>query len=1205
MTQPPITRTTHTLPFDNLSPRDFERLCLWLVEREGYERAEHLGAAGSEQGRDIVAWREGAWWAFQCKRVQSFGPKDALAEVEKVLALPEAERPVGLVFLVTCDVSANTRQQMRERCAGEMECHFWASTELDEKVKRHTDIVKEFFADSQARAETTVSATVSHVTDSTVITAGRDVIIYEGIKPVSIGDLLDACQAQVKSVLYDVRRKYDTKLYVNRAIEREINHFFDTPLDGPVPNCFLLVAPAGSGKTNLLCELARVCVTQQPVLLLMGGNLYIGTTTGLLGAIQAELEAASSEVTFRSAGDSLHTLHRLAEELNRDALLILDAINEHDRPVEMRKALEDLLRKTRERRIKLVVTCRDYYWGLFKGRFWEGATVNDLPVEDEEDEDIEGTDGDFSRFAADEHERVLPLYLDHYQITGRPVGDAAEQCRHPLLLRFFCEAYRGQDVGEVEDIRLKELFDRYWDQKLASIAERRLGSTDERLLDGLAAEAGDYLLAVAGYMLRNNVHAIPLAKMSRATRRKERYDDPRSVYGRIRDEYIVLEEKGRGGGQRKILQVAFVYEEFMEYVMARSLIRDWDRKNLGERAILNRIKALTDKYESFAQILGVMVYLALMLKEERDLALWSLLLNKGESWQKVVFEAFRKLPEDHLDATVFDALEQMLAMGDESILAQVLDTLKVKRVGQAAPPSVVGVACKLATHEQEMVRRRAVLALGNMSSALSVSALIEAMSDQAKAVRKNAIKALFRQGEPAMIPLIVAAKNNRRVSRNVQWDVERELWNRRDEWPVEPLLNALGDDDPGVRRGAVWALGCLRNPVAVEPLIYALKDTDPNMRADVAEALGKLRDVRAVEPIIALLEDSDSHVRRQATWTLRELKDARAVEHLIITSNDTDASVRSGAVGALGELCKELKNTVLREQVTMLLVSALKDQDKNVKSSAARALVDVGQSTVDPILAALRDNDEYVRSSVAFALSYRLKDDERITLSLIDALRDSKSSVRQSAVRALGTRRDLRAVKPLIEALGNRPEERWWIINALGELGDTRAIDALTASLRDPSASVRSKAAEALGKLGDSQAVEPLVASLQDSDYDVRGNAAKALGELGDVRAVAPLIEAHKSDKSFVRSMVINALRKLKSKRAIDTLITALGDIHGGRGAAIWALSDLGEHSMKQLVTALGNDNPFVRSGAAKALRQIGTPEALAEVRKYDAQGKR
>jgi YgiT-type zinc finger domain-containing protein len=40
--QPPITRTTYTLPFDKLSPRDLERLCLWLVEREGYEHAGHI-----------------------------------------------------------------------------------------------------------------------------------------------------------------------------------------------------------------------------------------------------------------------------------------------------------------------------------------------------------------------------------------------------------------------------------------------------------------------------------------------------------------------------------------------------------------------------------------------------------------------------------------------------------------------------------------------------------------------------------------------------------------------------------------------------------------------------------------------------------------------------------------------------------------------------------------------------------------------------------------------------------------------------------------------------------------------------------------------------------------------------------------------------------------------------------------------------------
>jgi tetratricopeptide (TPR) repeat protein len=149
MSKPLITGTTHILPFDKLSPRDFERLCLWLVEREGYERAEHLGAAGGEQGRDIIAWRGHELWAFQCKRVQRFGPQDALTEVEKVLALPEGERPVGLVFLITCDVSANTRHQVRGRCAGEMECSFWTGTELDEKVKQHRDVMSEFFRSHQ------------------------------------------------------------------------------------------------------------------------------------------------------------------------------------------------------------------------------------------------------------------------------------------------------------------------------------------------------------------------------------------------------------------------------------------------------------------------------------------------------------------------------------------------------------------------------------------------------------------------------------------------------------------------------------------------------------------------------------------------------------------------------------------------------------------------------------------------------------------------------------------------------------------------------------------------------------------------------------------------------------------------------------------------------------------------------------------------
>ena len=156
--RPSVTGTTHTLPFHQLSPRDFERLCLWLVQREGYERAEHLGAAGSEQGCDIVAWWEGRRWVFQCKRVRDFHPADAEAEIDKVLGLPNELRPAALVFLVACDVSDETRKRARARCAAQMDCHFWALTELDERVNRHPDIVEKFFQTGQHGAAIPISS---------------------------------------------------------------------------------------------------------------------------------------------------------------------------------------------------------------------------------------------------------------------------------------------------------------------------------------------------------------------------------------------------------------------------------------------------------------------------------------------------------------------------------------------------------------------------------------------------------------------------------------------------------------------------------------------------------------------------------------------------------------------------------------------------------------------------------------------------------------------------------------------------------------------------------------------------------------------------------------------------------------------------------------------------------------------------------------
>ena len=54
-TRRPVTGTTHTLPGSKLFPRDFERICLWLVAWERYDRTEHLSASANEQGCRVTA----------------------------------------------------------------------------------------------------------------------------------------------------------------------------------------------------------------------------------------------------------------------------------------------------------------------------------------------------------------------------------------------------------------------------------------------------------------------------------------------------------------------------------------------------------------------------------------------------------------------------------------------------------------------------------------------------------------------------------------------------------------------------------------------------------------------------------------------------------------------------------------------------------------------------------------------------------------------------------------------------------------------------------------------------------------------------------------------------------------------------------------------------------------------------------------------
>ncbi|MCH8883717.1 MAG: restriction endonuclease [SAR324 cluster bacterium] len=88
------TWTEAKLPFGDLSPIDFERLCCALLTAEGHSQVRHWGAAGAEQGCDLVSVdRDGRRVVTQCKRVKELGPTEAEVEVRKVLKDPPSPPP--------------------------------------------------------------------------------------------------------------------------------------------------------------------------------------------------------------------------------------------------------------------------------------------------------------------------------------------------------------------------------------------------------------------------------------------------------------------------------------------------------------------------------------------------------------------------------------------------------------------------------------------------------------------------------------------------------------------------------------------------------------------------------------------------------------------------------------------------------------------------------------------------------------------------------------------------------------------------------------------------------------------------------------------------------------------------------------------------------------------------------------------------------
>lgn len=240
---------------------------------------------------------------------------------------------------------------------------------------------------------------------------------------------------------------------------------------------------------------------------------------------------------------------------------------------------------------------------------------------------------------------------------------------------------------------------------------------------------------------------------------------------------------------------------------------------------------------------------------------------------------------------------------------------------------------------------------------------------------------------------------------------------------------------------------------------------------------------------------------------------------------------------------------------------------KKTRAEALEYLGGVGDvEAVLPLLARCADLKKKWRRAIAETLA--AIGEPAVSPLVAGGLTDSSKRVRRCAARALGL-------------IGSAVEE---------------AFEGLLAALDDPSPSVRLLAIDALGQIGDPRAVGALVALLDDKDDDVREAAVDALGEIGEP-ALEALREAYiASDSLRLRLAVVAAAVAIGSEKAVGQLRAALADPSTSeelRVAMLDAVQDLtGADSLPLLEVALADESKHVRREAVRSLRDVDDPAA-------------
>jgi HEAT repeat protein len=355
------------------------------------------------------------------------------------------------------------------------------------------------------------------------------------------------------------------------------------------------------------------------------------------------------------------------------------------------------------------------------------------------------------------------------------------------------------------------------------------------------------------------------------------------------------------------------------------------------------------------------------------------------------------------------------------------------------------------------------------------------------------------------------------------------------------------------------------------------------------------------EDVVRNLRNPDPKIRVSAVRLLREAGYAEAIGPMAPLVNDQVNEIQLEAIDS--ELAFFLVEPLpVRRKIGF--VPSLRSAGRAISAFDAGPLAVWPKAAppelIDALIKAIDDENKSVRVEAVYTLGVVAGASGK-PLADFDAARLAKAldhydpAVRAGAARVIGRLQVKSAGDGLLKAVNDSNEQvRFASIRALGEIGETRAVQAITEQLNYYGKGEGAwSALEALARLANASSVPVFQAHMTDKDPHLRRAAAEGLGRAGDSASVADFVFAVNQDESeSVRGAMMFALHKKGHVTFLGRLIDLMDHDDSARQVQTYLL-ELGPSVVQRVLPRLQEPDEGVREHLATVLGAIGDSSIL------------